>query len=92
MSGHTGVRDGKADHLLATWHPSTRPAKLEFEDGRDWYMLKIVAAEETGDTATIEFVARSRMGGRTWPLCEVSHFVREDGRWFYVAGEEVGSR
>lgn len=73
-------------YLLGTWHPRTRPATLEFEAGRDWYMLKIIAARESGDTATVEFIARSRMGGRTHPLHEVSRFVREDGRWLYLDG------
>lgn len=73
-------------YLLGTWHPSTRPARLEFEAGREWYMLKILAAREAGDTATVEFVARSRVGGRTHPLHEISRFVREDGRWFYLDG------
>lgn len=73
-------------YLLGTWHSSTRPVRLEFEAGRDWYMLKIVAAREAGYTATVEFIARSRLGGRTHPLHEVSRFVREDGRWFYLNG------
>lgn len=77
-------------YLLGTWHPRTRPATLEFEAGREWYMLKIVAARETGDLATVDFVARSRMGGRTDALREVSRFVREDGRWYYVDGVVEG--
>jgi SEC-C motif-containing protein len=75
-----------AAYLLATWHPSTRPATLEFEAERDWYMLKIVAAEQAGDGASVAFVARSRMGGRTHAVQETSRFVREDRRWFYVDG------
>lgn len=53
-------------------------------------MLKIIAAHESGDTATVEFVARSRMGGRTHALHEVSRFVRENGRWFYLDGVVEG--
>ena len=73
-------------YLLETWHARTRPVKLENEPGRDWYMLKIIAARESGDTATVEFIARSRMGGRTHALHEVSRFVREKGRWVYLDG------
>jgi SEC-C motif domain protein len=76
----------KAEYVLDTWHASTRPAAMEFEQGRDWYMLKMIAAHEQDNTATVSFIARSRLGGRTWALEEVSRFVREDGRWFYVEG------
>ncbi len=73
-------------YLLSTWHPSSRPATIEPEVGRDWYMLKILGSAEVGDTGTVSFVARSRLGGRTWALQEVSRFVREHGRWYYVEG------
>jgi SEC-C motif-containing protein len=32
-------------------------------------------------------VARYKVAGRAYRLHEVSRFVREDGRWFYVAGD-----
>ncbi len=73
-------------YLLATWHPSTRPSTLEFEAGREWYMLKVITSTEVGDTGTVSFVARSRLGGRVWALEEVSRFVREGGRWLYIEG------
>ena len=40
------------------------------------------------DTAEVEFVARYRVDGRAVRLHERSRFVREDGRWFYVDGEQ----
>jgi SEC-C motif domain protein len=85
-SRYTAFAMLNAPYLLATWHASTRPATIEFEAGRDWYMLKVIAAAERGDTGTVSFLARSRMGGRTWALEEVSRFAREGGRWFYVEG------
>lgn len=75
-----------AAYLLATWHASTRPATIEFEAGREWYMLKVIKAAEMGETGTVSFLARSRLGGRIWALEEVSRFVREGGRWYYVEG------
>jgi SEC-C motif domain protein len=43
------------------------------------------------DHATVEFVARSKLGGRAHRLHETSRFVREPaglgGRWFYVDGD-----
>jgi SEC-C motif domain protein len=32
----------------------------------------------------VEFVARSKQGGRATRLHEVSRFVREGGRWYYL--------
>lgn len=75
-----------APYLLATWHASTRPDRIDFEPEREWMLLKVIASEQTGDAATVEFRAQSRAGGRTHVLHEVSRFVREDGRWFYVDG------
>lgn len=75
-----------AAYLLATWHPSTRPARIAFDPGQQWLQLKVSAAREDDGEATVEFVARSRIGGATQVLHEVSRFVREGGRWLYVSG------
>lgn len=81
------VRD-RADYLLATWHPSTRPADLTLDAGVKWLGLAVKRHHPIdADHAEVEFVARSRMGGRGQRLEERSRFVREDGRWYYVAGE-----
>jgi SEC-C motif-containing protein len=42
------------------------------------------------DSATVDFVARSKLGGRAHRLHELSRFVREDGRWFYLDGQTDG--
>lgn len=79
----------RAPYLLATWHASQRPAALDFEPGAKWLGLQIKAFQPTGDaTAEVEFVARFRVGGRAVRLHERSRFVREDGRWFYVDGDQ----
>jgi SEC-C motif-containing protein len=82
------VRD-LSDYLLATWHPSTRPATLEPNpNGLRWLGLEVRShATQDDDHATVEFVARSKLGGRAQRLHELSRFVREGGRWFYVDGE-----
>jgi len=79
---------GLEDYLLATWHASTRPAALDLGTGpaAKWLGLDVKARTAAGDAATVEFVARCRVGGRAQRLHEVSRFVREDGRWFYVDG------
>lgn len=80
---------GDAAYLLATWHPSTRPASLPpDEPGLRWLGLEVKRHELQDAThATVEFVARSKLGGRAHRLHELSRFVREDGRWYYVDGD-----
>ena len=76
-------------YLLASWHASTRPATLEApEPGLKWLGLAVKRTAMQGpDHGTVEFVARSKLGGRAHRLHEVSRFVREGGEWFYVDGD-----
>ncbi len=80
---------GALDYLLATWHPSTRPAALAPEHaGVKWLGLEVRQHQlQDADHATVAFVARSKLAGRAQRLVETSRFVREDGRWFYVDGD-----
>ncbi|MBI5890091.1 MAG: SEC-C domain-containing protein [Nitrosomonadales bacterium] len=78
------------DYLLATWHPSTRSAPLGLaqEIPAKWTGLEVKRHEQQdADHAIVEFVARYKVNGRAHRLHEVSRFVREEGRWFYVNGE-----
>jgi SEC-C motif domain protein len=80
---------GLRDYLLATWHPSTRPAQLDADDpGLKWLGLEVRRHVVHGaDHASVEFVARSKLGGRAHRLHETSRFVREaGGRWLYLDG------
>ena len=77
------------DYLLATWHPSRRPAALEPpEPGLRWLGLEVKKHQvQDAGHATVAFVARSKLGGKAHRLVETSRFVRENGEWFYVDGE-----
>lgn len=82
---------GLEDYLLATWHASTRPASLDLAGQSPkpvWLGLTVKRHENpTADTAVVEFVARMRIGGGSAQrMHEVSRFVREDGRWYYLDG------
>ncbi|WP_409408429.1 YchJ family protein [Achromobacter sp.] len=79
----------KLPYLLATWHPTTRPASLEPNSpGLKWLGLQIkAAADQDAQHATVEFVARSRLDGRASRMHETSRFVRENGQWFYLDGD-----
>lgn len=77
-----------APYLLATWHASTRPARLDFEGGAKWLGLEVRGHRAVdADHAEVEFVARYRSSGRAVRLHERSRFVRDGGRWFYVDGD-----
>ena len=81
---------GLEPYLLTTWHPSTRPASLDFdkEAPLNWIGLTVKRHELQGEaSAIVEFVARYKVGGRAYRLHETSRFVREDGRWLYVDGD-----
>ena len=76
-------------YLLATWHPTTRPTELNLsDDGTKWLGLNIKRHQVIDENhASVEFIARYRIAGRGYRLYEISRFVREDGRWFYVDGD-----
>lgn len=79
---------GDVDHLMATWHPDTRPTTLDLEPGVKWLGLDVRAHRLVApDRAEVEFVARSRVGGRGQRLHERSRFQRVDGHWLYVDGD-----
>lgn len=76
------------DYLLATWHPRTRPLDISFEPNLRWLGLQVKRHEVLGpDQALVEFVARSKIGGRAHRLHETSRFERVDGHWLYVDGD-----
>lgn len=78
------------DYLLATWHPSTRPTSLGLAEdvSTKWLGLEVKRHEQQdADHAIVEFVARYKVNGRAHRLHEVSRFLREEGRWFYLDGD-----
>jgi SEC-C motif domain protein len=81
---------GLEDYLLRTWHSSTRPASIDFSDSSKtkWLGLQIKRhiLIDSGH-AQVEFIARYKVGGQSAiRLHEISDFVFEDSRWFYVSG------
>lgn len=73
-------------YLLRTWHPRTRPARLDLDPGTRWTGLEILGtADGTAfhTSGTVTFRASYRGGS----LHERSRFERVDGAWVYVDGE-----
>lgn len=77
------------EYLLASWHPDTRPASLERGvPDLKWLGLEVRGhARQDADHETVEFVARSKFGGRAQRMHEISRFVRERGVWLYLDGQ-----
>ncbi|GAA1640035.1 YchJ family protein [Georgenia ruanii] len=90
-SRYSAFAVGDAAYLLGTWHPTTRPPVLELDDDLTWRRLDILrAAGGPFDTdGVVEFVAHHRSSAGRGTLHEVSRFVREDGRWWYVDGDQL---
>lgn len=76
-------------YLLDTWHVSERPPLIEApEPGLKWLGLTVRRTQMVdADHGVVEFVARSKLGGRAHRLHETSLFVREGGRWFYLRAQ-----
>lgn len=79
---------GLTEFVHQTWYERTRPslAELVADLGGKWLGLEVRKHMPGQDAATVEFVARYRIDGRAQRLHEVSRFVKEDGRWYYVDG------
>jgi SEC-C motif-containing protein len=77
------------DYVADTWHASTRPDLLEPNPaGLKWLGLDVKRHVQVDAThATVEFVARSRLQGRAQRMHEVSRFIKEANRWYYVDGD-----
>lgn len=89
-SRYTAYALRREPYLLATWHPSTRPQSLDLNNDTSTKWIGLVVkhhALQDRTHATVEFVARCKINGRAQRLYEVSHFVWENGRWFYVDGD-----
>lgn len=88
-SRYTAFVVGDARHLVATWHPRTRPDDLTLDPAQRWMGLEIVDAAGGGEgdeEGVVEFRARWRQGRHEGELHERSRFGRRAGRWMYVDG------
>jgi SEC-C motif domain protein len=78
-----------AGYLLRTWAAATHPPSVVFTEGLRWTGLEVLGTRggtAFHETGTVDFRARFRYRGRDGEQRENSRFVREAGRWVYVAG------
>jgi SEC-C motif-containing protein len=88
-SRYSAFAVGDRDYLIATWHSSTRPRRLDLDGDVRWTGLDVLAGSGGSlfdREGTVEFRASYVAGGRTGVQHENSRFAREDGRWRYVDG------
>ncbi|CAN1504160.1 UPF0225 domain containing protein [Methylophilaceae bacterium] len=79
------------EYLLATWHPDSRPSKLDFSEDAaiKWLGLAIKpTTPEQDNKATVEFVARYKVAGKAYRLHELSDFIKLNQRWYYLSGNQ----
>lgn len=77
-------------YLLRTWHPGTRPGRIDL-DGVTWRGLDILATSK-GEAAdalgTVTFVAHyASEAGQPATMRETSRFETIAGAWVYVDGD-----
>jgi SEC-C motif domain protein len=90
-SRYTAYTMLREDYLLATWYPSTRPTALNLlsDNKIKWVRLEVKNHKQyDADHAIVEFVAYYKINGRMHKLSEISQFIRNNSRWFYL-GEAV---
>ncbi|WP_455353174.1 YchJ family protein [Streptomyces sp. SYSU K217416] len=78
---------GDVPYLRRTWHPTTRPSRLQLDPEQHWVRLEILAASDGGlfdSEGAVEFRAHFEEGAHSGSLRERSRFVRESGSWLYV--------
>jgi SEC-C motif-containing protein len=95
-SRYTAYAVGDEAYLFDTWHHSTRPQTLDLkqQNAIKWVGLKILSHSVDADnpaSASVEFIARYKLNGKAQKMQELSDFVYEDDRWFYVDGKHVES-
>ena len=93
-SRYTAYVVANETYLLETWHQSTRPQTLNLaqQSSIKWTGLTILNhcldADNPGK-AQVEFIARYKSNGKAQKMHELSDFVNEDGRWFYLHGKQI---
>lgn len=88
-SRYSAFAIGDVGYLLCTWHPRTRPARLDLDPGQRWLRLDVLNSSDGGPFGThgtVEFRAHYTAHGTPGTLHEHSRFTRHEGAWVYVDG------
>ena len=88
-SRYVAYIEQRMDYRRDTWHPDTRPARLDPDTETQWRRLEIVQSGTDVDRGLVHFRATWRAGKQWGVLEESSRFVRENGRWLYHSGDVI---
>lgn len=97
-SRYSAYHNGAWQYLVETLHPTKRGANLLAQLARasedtQWQSLRVKHHHiaKSGVQGSVEFVAfylsEQHSASAVLQVHELSHFVKEDGVWFYVDGE-----
>lgn len=93
-SRYSAYVTGDITYLGESLHPDHRAdwdeaATRKWAENATWLGLRIESTEaggESDDKGMVEFSASYRQDGMMMTHHEISHFARQDGRWYYVEG------
>lgn len=89
-SRYSAYARGCEQYLRDTWHASSLPSDFNLsDDNPTWLQLQILATGTHGNRGYVHFKAYFEMDDGIGLMEEQSHFVRENGRWYYLDGEGV---
>ena len=85
-SRYSAFAVGDRTHLLATWHPTTRPGSLALDPAVRWTGLEVLSAR--GGLLDAEGEVHFRAHSTAGVVEERSRFVRDGGRWSYLGSAD----
>lgn len=78
------------DHIRKSWHRKTRPNTVNSDHLVQWVSLEIhgcTGGQASDREGTVTFSCSYLRNGQFWKLMETSHFIKENGLWYYLTGE-----
>jgi SEC-C motif domain protein len=77
-------------YILDTWDPKTRPKHADLSTVKtEWQRLEVIDCKKgqaIDNKGIVEFKAYYRLDEKDFTLHEVSRFIKQQGRWFYLDG------
>lgn len=74
--------------LKNSWHTTTRPKQINFEDNINWLDLSIINTQLIElNRGRVEFEARYLKNGKINAIHENSRFEKIAKQWFYIDGD-----
>ena len=77
-------------YLQATWQETKRPKVIDFShENIEWLRLEVIETKKGGaadSKGLVTFKAFYQQEGEECAMNEISRFVKQSGRWFYLDG------